>query len=81
MNNPIAVKVPIGVTLKIEAGQEGGYLNTATTCAKVPAVVQIMGVWVLTTASATFALSWVDSGNVRTEKTSEESSFTFFSFN
>ena len=62
MNNPIALKVPVGVTVKIEAKQEGGYLNTATTCATVPAVVQTMGVWVLPTAPVSFTLSWVDSG-------------------
>ena len=62
MNNPIALIAPIGVTIKIEAKQEGGYLNTATTCVTVPAVVQIMGVWVLPTAPVSFILSWVDSG-------------------
>ena len=62
MNNPIVLKAPVGVTIKTEAKQEGGFVNRATTCRKVPTVVQIMGIWIISTASGTFTLSWVDSG-------------------
>jgi hypothetical protein len=63
--NPIILSTPLGVTASIKAKQEGGYLNTVTTCTGLPSTVQTQSVWVLATSSLQFVLSWTANGALR----------------
>ena len=60
--SPIVYASPAGVTVSVRAKQEGGYLNTVTTCAAAPTTAQTMIVWVLTASSFQFTLMWTSGG-------------------
>ena len=56
--SPIVLSSPNGVSVTVKARQEGGYLNTVTTCTGKPTTVQIMSIWILTSSSLQFSLTW-----------------------
>ena len=63
VNIPLVLARPSGVSIKITAQQEGGYLNSVTTCsATVPILLQTMSVWVLNSGAFSFYLTWTISG-------------------
>ena len=62
--NPIVLSTPPGVTASVKAKQEGGYLNTVTTCTGLPSTVQTQSVWVVATSSIQFVLSWTANGTL-----------------
>lgn len=64
--NPIILSAPPGVTASISAKQEGGYLNTVTTCTGLPSTVQTQSLWIIATSSPQFVLSWMTHGTLPT---------------
>ena len=56
--NPVYLSSPAGITVKVKAKQEGGYLNTVTTCTGNPTTLQAMSVWIKAASTAQFSLTW-----------------------
>ena len=56
--NPIMLSSPVGVSVTVKAKQEGGYLNTVTTCTGKPTTVQTMSIWIVTSGVLQFSLAW-----------------------
>lgn len=56
--NPVYLSSPAGMTVKVKAKQEGGYLNTVTTCTGNPSTLQTMTVWIRAASSVQFSLAW-----------------------
>lgn len=61
-NCPLVLSSPIGVSVVVAAKQEGGYLNTVTTCTSDHYTLQTMSVWLLSGVSFSFSLSWTYNG-------------------
>ena len=56
--NPIVLSSPVGVLVTVKTKQEGGYLNTVTTCTGKPTTVQTMSIWIVTSSVLQFSLAW-----------------------
>jgi hypothetical protein len=56
--NPILLSAPSGVAVTVKAKQEGGYLNTVTTCTAKPTTAQTMSIWILVGNNIQFSLAW-----------------------
>ena len=54
--NPVILSNPSGVIVTVIAKQEGGYLNTVTTCATPPSTLLTLSVWVLSSKAFSFTL-------------------------
>lgn len=83
--NPILLSAPSGVAVTVKAKQEGGYLNTVTTCTAKPTTAQTMSIWILVGSNVQFSLAWtsLDGQLALVFKYSSSSSFflsSLFSF-
>jgi hypothetical protein len=63
-NSPVVLSSPVGVSVAVAAKQEGGYLNTVTTCTSNRLTLQTMSVWLMSGVSFSFSLSWAYKGKL-----------------
>jgi hypothetical protein len=61
-NSPILLSSPAGVSVAVAVKQEGGYLNTVTTCTSDRFTLQTMSVWLVSGVSFSISLSWTYEG-------------------
>ena len=58
MYNPIMISSPLNVGVTIKATQEGGYINTVSTCTGSPSTLQISSLWLSKGIQNQFKLKW-----------------------
>ena len=62
MFNPILVSSPVNVGVTIISKQEGGYLNTVSTCTGNPSTLQKSSLWLRVGIANKFKLKWTSEG-------------------
>ena len=61
--NPLLISSPLSVIVSIKPKQEGGFVNTVTSCTGVPNTVQTSSIFLLSGSVVSFSLTWTVGGN------------------
>ena len=61
--NPLLISSPLSVIVSIKPKQEGGFVNTVTSCTGVPNTVQTSSIFLLSGSVVSFSLTWTVGGD------------------